>query len=172
MEMRADWQAIKRLFRSSFSSSFHYAIATVTENGEPHITPIGSLVLGEPCRGFYFEEFPRRLPLNLANKNQVCVLAVNSSRWFWLTALVRGRFTSIPAIRLHGRAGDLRDATDEERTLWQKRVKRLRLTKGYDLMWRNMRSVREIEFTRVEPVNLGAMTRDTIISRRKIGHAR
>jgi hypothetical protein len=65
MEIEADWQTIKKLFRHSFTSSFHYAISTVTENGEPHVTPIGSLILGAPGHGFYFEEFPSRLPRNL-----------------------------------------------------------------------------------------------------------
>ena len=79
MELEENWDEVKDLFRASFRSSFHYAVATVTDKGEPHVTPIGSLILGEPCRGFYFEKFPRQLPENLAANRQVCVLAVNSS---------------------------------------------------------------------------------------------
>ena len=48
MDIDADWHVIKRLFRKSFASSIHYAIATVTQDGEPHVTPIGSLILGSP----------------------------------------------------------------------------------------------------------------------------
>lgn len=158
MKIDTDWQAIKHLFRKAFASSFHYAVSTVAENGEPHVTPIGSLILGEPGRGCYFEEFPSRLPRNLASNPQVCVLAVNSSRWFWLTSLVRGKFRGRPAVRLYGKAGKVREATDAEIAVWQKRVRPVRFTKGHALMWRNMRTVRDIEFTRIEPVHIGQMT--------------
>ena len=160
MDINADWPVIKRLFRESFSSSFHYAISTVTSNGEPHVTPIGSLVLGKPGIGFYFEKFPRRLPKNLSANNQICVLAVNSSRWFWLKSLLGGRFASPPAVRLHGEASELRPATEQEMGLWQKRVRRVRFTRGHALIWRGMSMVREIRFTRIEPVLIGEMTRD------------
>ncbi len=158
MEIEADWQAIKKLFRHSFTSSFHYAISSVTEDGEPHVTPIGSLILGAPGYGFYFEEFPSQLPRNLEANQQVCVLAVNSSRWFWLRSLIRGKFEVPPGIRLSGKAGKTREATDEEVSLWQKRVRSVRFTKGHALMWRNMRTVRDIEFTRIEPIDIGRMT--------------
>jgi len=160
MEIESDWPAIKRLFRKSFSSSFHYAISTIAENGEPHVTPIGSLILGAPGHGVYFEEFPSRLPRNLQKNPRLCVLAVNSSRWYWLKSLMGGRFTQMPAVRLHGKAGDVRAATDKEIALWQKKVRPVSFTKGHALMWRNMRTVREIEFTRIEPVHIGQMTRD------------
>ena len=55
MDIDADWHVIKRLFRKSFASSFHYAIASVGQDGEPHVTPIGSLILGSPGQGVYFE---------------------------------------------------------------------------------------------------------------------
>ena len=158
MEIEADWQTIKKLFRDSFTSSFHYAISTVTENGEPHVTPIGSLILGAPGYGFYFEEFPSRLPRNLESNPKVCVLAVNSSRWFWLRSLIRGRFKVPPGVRLCGKAGEAREATDKEISLWQKRLRPVRFTKGHALMWRNMRTVRDIEFNRIEPINIGKMT--------------
>ena len=80
MDLEQDWPTVKALFRASFRSSFHYAIATVGENGAPHVTPIGSLMLGKPGHAFYFEKFPRHLPRNLATDSRVCVLAVNSSR--------------------------------------------------------------------------------------------
>ena len=97
--MRIDehWTEIKQLFRQSFKSSFHYAIATVNENGEPHVTPIGSLILGKPGRGLYFEEFPKQLPRNFQTNKQVCVLVVNSSRWFWIKSLIG---ESLSALRL------------------------------------------------------------------------
>lgn len=158
MHLEQDWKAIKKLFARSFTSSFHYAIASVDRNGEPHVTPIGSLILREPGHGFYFEEFPRQLPSNLENNKQVCVLAVNSGTWFWLRALFGGRFVTAPSIRLYGTAGELRAATAEETGLWQRRINPLRWSKGYALIWKDMKMVRDIHFTRVEPVSIGEMT--------------
>lgn len=159
MELIANWKDVKSLFNTSFKSSFHFAIATVSENGDPHVTPIGSLILDKPGHGFYFEKkFTKHLPLNVENNKKVCVLAVNSSRWFWLTSLISGRFASPPSVRLHGVAGDLREATEAEIALWQKRVKRVRFSKGHAVMWRNMRMVRDIEFTGIEPVQMEMTT--------------
>ena len=158
MDIRENWEVVKRLFKESFKSSFHYAIATVSENGKPHITPIGSLILSKPGHGFYFEEFPQNLPRNLGSNNQVCVLAVNSSKWFWFTSLVGGKFSSPPAVRLHGEAGELREATDKEIALWQKRVQPVSFSKGHAEMWRRMSMVRDIKFSKVEPVHIREMT--------------
>ncbi len=161
MDLNTNWKDIKRLFNNTFKSSFHYSIASVTERGEPHVTPIGSLLLGKPGHGFYFEKFTKHLPQNYNSNKQICILAVNSSKWFWLKSLLLGKFTSPPAVRLHGKVGDLREATDKEVILWQKRVKRVSFSKGHALMWRDMSMVRDIEFTKVEPVYIGEMTRNT-----------
>ena len=159
MQLKESWADIKRLFGKSFRSSFHYAVASVTERGEPLVTPIGSLILRGPGHGFYFEEFTHGLAENLRANPQVCILAVNSSRWFWLQSLIVGRFSSPPAVRLFGTAGEAREATEQERTLWHRRIRKVRFSKGYALMWKNMTVVRDIEFSRVEPVHMGAMTR-------------
>ena len=82
MDIHDDWPAIRRIFGNSFSSSLHYAVSTVSEHGEPHVTPIGSLILGAPGHGVYFEEFPSRLPDNLERHPRLCVLAVNSGSWY------------------------------------------------------------------------------------------
>ncbi len=159
MEIKTNWPEIKRIFKRSFRSSLHYAIATVGENGEPHITPIGSLILGKPGQGIYFEEFPHKLPRNLQTNQTVCVLAVDSGISFWLRSLLGGKFVSPPGIRLYGIAGELREATEKEIELWQRRVRRVRFTKGHTMMWKKMRMVREITFTRAEPVQMGEMTK-------------
>jgi hypothetical protein len=160
MELKENWTDIQRLFGQAFKSSFHYALATVNEKGEPHVTPIGSLILCEPGHGYYFEEFPQQLPRNLGKNKQVCVLAVNSSRWFWVKSLFGGRFASPPAMRLYGTVGDLREATENEIESWHRRVRTVRSSKGYSLMWKNMKKVRDITFSRVEPVHMGKMTHD------------
>jgi hypothetical protein len=161
MDLITNWKEVKNLFNKSLESSFHCAIATVTEKGEPHVAPIGSLILGKLGHGVYFEKFPKQLPRNLEGNKKICVLAVNSSKWFWLKSLVRGRFTSPPAVRLHGVVGDLREATDAEIVLWKKRVKIVSFSKGHAIMWRDMSMVRDIEFTKIEPVQAGEMTRNS-----------
>lgn len=158
MNVHKNWREVKALFRDSFKTSFHYAIATVAENGEPHVTPIGSLILGKPGEGFYFEKFTRHLPENIGKNNRVSVLAVNSSRWFWLKSLLGGKFHMPPAVRLQGTAQELRPATEREMALWRKRVNSVRFTKGHKLMWSEMSMVRTIKFDRIEPVHIGRMT--------------
>ncbi len=155
-----NWPEIRRLFGASFRSSFHYAVASITEDGQPHVTPIGSLILGRPGFGVYFEEFTHRLPKNYRTNQRVCVLAVNSGGWFWIRSLIKGGFSSPPAVRLHGIAGKRRVATEGEIGLWQKRVRPVGFTKGHKMMWAHMKMVREIEFTRIEAVHMGDMTRD------------
>jgi uncharacterized protein len=61
MEIYSHWSDVKKVFKKSFSSSFHFSIATVDEEGRPHITPIGSLILGKPGHAIYFEEFTSQL---------------------------------------------------------------------------------------------------------------
>lgn len=158
MDIIENWNEIKELFIKSFKSSFHYSIATVNQDGNPHITPIGSLILGNPGEALYFEEFTQKLPVNYQENRQICVLAVNSSKLFWLKSLALGTFSTPPAIRLYGIAGNRREATKKEIMLWQKRVKSVSFTKGYDMMWANMKMVREIKFNRAEPVHMGKIT--------------
>ena len=55
MQWKENWAAIKRLFGQAFKSSFHYALATVNENGEPHETPIGSLTIGDAGHGVFLK---------------------------------------------------------------------------------------------------------------------
>jgi uncharacterized protein len=161
MQINENWIKIKELFKQSFRSSFHYAIATVSEQGEPHITPIGSLILSEGGQGVYFEEYPKQLPRNLEKNKHVCVLAVNSSPWFWMKSLISGRFSDPPAVRLYGVVGEVRAATEKEIALLQRRVRKVSFTKGHAMLWKNMRMVRDITFSRMEPVHIGDMTRGT-----------
>ena len=171
MNVDENWSEVKALFRDSFRSSFHYAIATVSEEGEPHVTPIGSLILGKAGEGFYFEKFTQHLPKNIGNNNRVCVLAVNSSRWFWVKSLLGGRFAVPPAVRLYGKAQELRPATEREMALWRKRVSSVRFTKGHKLMWSEMNMVRVIRFDRIEPVHIGQMTHGLWREASEVGHA-
>lgn len=159
MNIESNWGAIRSMFTRAFSSSLHYAMASTTPDGLPHVTPIGSLILRKPGHGIYFEQFTRKMPSYFAENNNVCVLAVRSGLLFWLTSLLRGRFPAPPAIRLYGTVGPSRPATDEELSLWDRRVGKLRFTKGHAMMWATMRTVRDVYFTKAEGVHLGGMTR-------------
>ena len=160
MEIGKHWKMIQMVFQESLGSSLHYAIATVDEDGSPRIAPIGALFLREDKTGFYFDEFPVTMSRNLERNPRVCILAVNSNPAFWQKSLLAGKFETPPAVRLMGSVEKKRDATEEEIAMWQNHVKIARGTKGHDLMWKNMRRVRDIHFDAFEPVLLGEMTQD------------
>lgn len=154
------WRRIRHLFQDAFNSSFHYAFATVGEDGSPHITPIGSLILGKDRRGFYFEEYVKNMSKNLQRSNRVCIMAVNTNKFSAWKSFILGRFVSPPAVRLMGSVGERREATPQEIEQFRNRVKKFRMFKAYDLLWGNLRYVREIRFDSFEPVHAGVMTRD------------
>lgn len=158
MDLKDNWAQIKTAFDSSIKSSRHCAIATVGADGYPHVTPIGFIFLRDDHSAFYFEEYTKKIPENIQHNPRVCVMLVNSGAMFWLTSLYRGRFASSPGIRLIGLAGERRLATDEEKAAYRARVKSLRLLKGYDLIWRDLSHVRELELERFEPVVYPKMT--------------
>jgi len=157
MEIGNHWDEIKKIFEEAYKSCFHYAVATVNPDGSPHITPIGGLFLRDDKTGFYFEEFPSRLPQNLDRDPRMSVMAINADKLFWGRALMDGRFPSPPGVRLLGKAGAVREGTEQEIELWQKKVGFTRSMKGYKLMWEGMHHVRDIKFDAYEPIYLGAM---------------
>lgn len=158
MKIANHWQTIQKVFNDTRTGSVHYAIATVNDDGSPHVTPIGSLFLRDDETGFYFDKFPAHMCENLDNNPRVCVLAVKSDPNFWILSLTDGKFDTPPAVRLMGTAGKKREGTKEEIAQWQDHVKHARGTKGYDILWKNMRAVRDINFDSFEPVLCGAMT--------------
>jgi len=158
MEIGDQWGTIREVFDEGFKSCFNFAVASVGREGSPHITPIGSLILKDDSTGFYCEDFPSRLPENLRYNPRVCIMAVNADKMFWGRALLEGRFSSPPGVRLYGIAGETREGTREEIEMWQKRVAFARTMKGYKIMWESMHVVRDIKFDSFEPVLLNEMT--------------
>lgn len=152
------WKQLKTLAGGVFRSSLHFTIATANPDGSPHLTPIGSLILGDPGEAYFFEIFARQLARNLDAGSSVAVLGVNSSSRLWLRALVAGRFRQPPAFRLLGSAGERRPATSAEKARWQRKVRFLRWTRGYDRLWGNLDVVRELHLHRLQPVRLGPMS--------------
>jgi hypothetical protein len=152
------WNQLKSLAGRVFGSSLHFAIATNNPDGTPHVTPIGSLILEDPGEAYFFEVFARQLSRNLDTGSPVAVLGVISSSRLWLPSLIAGRFSCPPAFRLLGVAGERRSSTPEERARWRRKVRLLKWTRGYDLIWEDLETVRELHFHKVQPVQLGQMT--------------
>jgi hypothetical protein len=158
MEIGDNWEMIRKVFDEAYKSCFHFAVASVNTDGTPHVTPIGGLFLRDDPTGFYFEEFPSRLPGNLKSNPRVCIMAVNADKMFWGKSLLEGKFPAPPGIRLTGTAGELRLAAQEENAMWQKKVGFAKALKGYKIMWENMGHVRDIKFDSFEPIYLSEMT--------------
>jgi hypothetical protein len=158
MDIKADWNKIRKHFNKSFSSNFYVSVASVDSENNPTVTPIGSLFLNDNQTGFYFEKFLSKLPEHAKSNPKVCLLGVNSGRFFWIKALFKEKFTDFPAIKLYGELGEKRRATEKEITRLNRRMKITNGLKGNTYLWKKMELVCEIKFTKAEKINLGRMT--------------
>jgi len=158
MDIKTDWSIIRKHFNKSFSQYLFIPIASVDPDNNPTITPIGSLFLNDNQTGFYFEKYPTKLPTNAKTNQNICALAVNNSKWFWLKSLYKGKFKTNPAIKLYGQLGERRKATDNEISRLNRRMKITNGLKGNTYLWKKMEYVRDITFTKVASINLGKMT--------------
>lgn len=152
------WNRVVRVFQQSMSTSLHCSIASTNEDGTAHVTPIGSLQFTGPSTAMYFDVFGTRLSRNADRDPRVTILAVNSSKLFWLKMLVKGRFVEYPGVRLIGVVGPKRESTPRERERFERQVKRVRRLKGYDVLWSDIGHARDVEFTAVDYVRLGRST--------------
>ena len=153
--LRMEWPRVRALWKSTAFGSF----ASVGADGSPHVAPIGSVYLHptEP-RGFYHPILTARLRKDLTERAQFELLYVQPRAWPWLTGILRGRFEQPVAMRLRGRAsGPRRPATDAERAHFQSRVRWIKWTRGYELLWKDVRFVQELEFEDVVPIRFGAI---------------
>lgn len=123
----------------------------------PNVTPIGTVFLRGDMTGYYFEQYTTALNQNLEINPNVCVMAVNAGRMFWLRSFMLGRFTSPPGVRLYGKASPLRPATPEEMRGIQARVRPTMWLKGSRLLWTNFTQVRDITFTSFRPITYPVM---------------
>lgn len=160
MNLIENWDKIRAHFSKSFSSSLHVSIASVNPDNNPTITPIGSLFLNKNQTGFYFEKYPTKLPINSKFNNNICVLGVNSNKWFWIKSLFKEKFPNHPAIKLYGKLGERRKATEFEIRRLKRRMRATKRLKGHKYLWANMEFIREITFSKAEKINLGKMTKE------------
>ncbi len=162
MDIKLNWDKIRKHFNKSFSSNFHVSISSIGADDTPTVTPIGSLFLNNEQTGYYFEKYPTKLPTYAKINKKICVLAVNINTWFWIMSLFKGRFNKYPAIKLYGMLGDRREATEIEISRLNKRMKATKLLRGSKYLWGDMKLVREIKFTNAEGINLGKMTMELV----------
>lgn len=160
IDIRTDWDKIRRHFNKSFRSNFYISIASVDSENNPTVTPIGSLFLNDDQTGFYFEKYPSKLPIHAKTNPNICALGVNSNTVFWLRSLFKGKFGVYPAVKLYGQLGERRKATEKETNRLNRRMKNTKRLKGNKYLWQKMEYVRELTFSKAEKINLGKMTNE------------
>jgi hypothetical protein len=52
MSIKDDWGKVKAVLEQGQASTLYCSIATVNPDGTPHITPVGTVFLGEDQRRF------------------------------------------------------------------------------------------------------------------------
>lgn len=140
-----EWQHIRKVVNDAQKAAMHCSIATVDTNLQPTVSPIGTLFLRENPGGFLFDTYTESLQQNLPQNSKACIQAVNSSRLFWLKALLKGEFSDYPGVRLYVEIGDLRLANAEELTQISRRIQSLKWTKGSQLIWSDFTHVRDFQ---------------------------
>lgn len=157
-ELTSSWPQVKRFFAKSIQSSHFYTFATVNRDGSPHLAPYASLILNDDCTGYYSDVFPDKTSRNLKADPRICISAVRMDFRLWFTGLLSGKFANCFGIRLYGTVGPSRKADSLEIDRWRCRVKRYKWMKGYNPLWGNVRTVRDIQFDRFEPLQMGRMS--------------
>jgi hypothetical protein len=152
-----DWKQVQDVFNAGIRSSKHCSIASVDKHGRPHVTPIGFVFLREDKTAFYFEQYTKTLPENYAHSKNICIMVINSGFYFWFRSLFRGKFRNYPGLRFYGEVGDLRQASSVELAQLEKRIGGAKNLKGAQLIWANLRTVRDIKITAVSPVRYPRM---------------
>ena len=151
------WNQVREIVARGKRSTMHAAIAAVDADGAPHVTPVGTVFLREDHTGFYFDQYTEALARNVDADPRICLMAVDTSRMFWLRSLVAGRFAAPPGVRLYGTVGARRPATDDELELVGKSVRATQWSKGGKLLWSDFSHVRDIAFTGFRPVRYPVM---------------
>jgi hypothetical protein len=153
------WAEVRRVFNRSIASSLHCSIASLGAEGQPLVTPIGSILLAAPGHACYFELFSTGLGRRIAADPRVSLLAVNSARSAWLRALFRARFSERPAVRLVGTASpERRLATGVEIARFRKRIAPVARLRGARLLWSQLKWVRDVQVERIDAIHIGALT--------------
>ncbi|MDC0336120.1 pyridoxamine 5'-phosphate oxidase family protein [Pseudodesulfovibrio sp.] len=149
------WKEAEELIPKTVS----LALATINEDGSPQVAPIGSLFLTGEGRGIYFEKLPQVTRGNLDRDKRFSILACRGSMFFWMKSFFLGKFNKFPALRLSGKAGERRPCTPEEKKLFDGKFDSYKCMKAYNILWKDMNTVRDLHFDQVEPINIRSMTK-------------
>ena len=158
LPLEMHWSRIQQVVARGQTSSIYCSVATVNPDGTPNVTPIGTVFLRDGQTGYFFDQYTTTMARNLEFNPNVCVMAVNANRVFWLRSFLFGRFTEPPGVRLYGKAGSLRPASTEELRGIEARVRPTKWLKGSKLLWGSFTHVRDIAFTSFRPVSYPVMT--------------
>jgi hypothetical protein len=154
-----DWEKARQTVRMTVKSSLQCAIASRNPDGSPHLTPIGSVFLTpEVGKGFYIDMFNRQLAANVAEDPKVTIMAVDSGRLMWLRSLLGGSFVRPPGVRLVAEVGAPRPSTPEEVRQFQRFVGPMLRTRGGQLLWGRLGTVRDLRIDSIVPLRIGPMT--------------
>lgn len=156
--LQAHWPQIRRTVDAGRRANLHCALATVSPEGWPHVTPVGTVFLRDDGTGYYFDPHAHTLSAHLAHNPRLCLMAVDTRRWMWFVSFVLGRFIKPPGVRLYGEVGPQRPATADELAAVNARVRSTRGFKGNRLIWSSFTHVRDIRFTAFSPVVYPVMT--------------
>lgn len=152
------WSRAREVAARSFTTSLHFAVASLDAGGAPVLTPVGSVMLGEPGHLVFFELLAHGLGRRLDADPRVHLMGVDSGRAFWLASLLRGRYARPPALRLWGVAApSSRPCTPEEEARWLRRVGPLVRTRGGQRLWGRPGPVRDVRIEGLEGVGLAGM---------------
>jgi hypothetical protein len=152
MELRQHWPRILNVLRDAKRSNRYFSIATVTPEGQPHVTPIGHVFFRADMTGYYFDAYSQAMPRNLANNPRICLMGVSTSTRLWLPALLRGQFGAPPGVRLFGEVSEPREATAAELRELAQSIRATRSLRGHKLLWSDLRRVRDLRFDAFAPV--------------------
>jgi uncharacterized protein len=152
MNIKEHWPQIKSVIERGQRSMLHCAIASISPEGTPHLTPIGTVFIRDNQSGYFFDKYTNGLARNIEANANVCLMAVDARPSFWFRSFFLGRFISPPGVRLYGKVGALRSATPDELTAIQQRVKPTLWLKGSRALWSGFTHVRNIDFTEFKPV--------------------
>lgn len=153
-----EWALVRRTVAHSVRSGLHCAMASRDPDGHPHVTPIGSVILTDIGKGFYFDIFNQGLARNLASDGRVTILAVDSGRLMWLRSLLKGTFVRPPGVRITADVGEPRPSTAAEISRFHRMVGPILRTRGGQLLWSHLPRVRDLTIHTVTPLSVGRMT--------------
>jgi hypothetical protein len=147
LDLTADWPQVASYVDRAIKASFHVTFATVGAAGEPTATPIGSLVLDDGPSGLFMERFPRSLPAHAEHNPDFCLRAENTRP---LALLRQFRGDHWYGVKLYGRFGPKRPATDQDIARFRRRLHLRWFPRAERILMSGTVYARVLEFTRAE----------------------